>query len=609
MAVRDLRSNPDVNAIVVNAHDITERRSAETRLVTSEARFRALVQNSSDIVAVMDECGVFTYVSPAVTPMLGYVPEQLMGTGVLALLSQNDEPRARAFGLLLTSKQSFDQSLIEVQVDDAESLPHSLDVTVTDLRRDPAVKGVVLNARDVTDRRRLERTLEHQASHDSLTGLGNRSLFTSHVVDVLNRNGDRLGTVGVLYVDLDDFRAVNDGLGMAIGDEVLALVAERIHGCLRISDVAARFGGDAFAVLLVRSDGSRQIEATAGRILTAIKDPIRVRGAEVEISASIGGALNSESGCTSAELLRNADTSLHHAKELGKNRYKFLQPGANSEAFERLEMKSSLRKGIEAGELVVHYQPIFALASGVVAGVEALVRWRHPEKGLLGPGAFIPLAEESGLIVQLGSWVLRESVRQLAAWRARGLVGEDFTMSVNLSVRQLEEERVIPEFESTLAEHAVPARNVVIEVTESLLVDEGSGCQGRLQELRSVGFQLAIDDFGTGYSGLGYLQRFPIDVVKIDKSFVDGLGGSESSSTLVRAIIDFASQLGARTVAEGIEYTEQLAVLRDLGCQSVQGFLFSRPVPAAEFASFVTTQGHSAPIMPIDQVEGSLTGR
>lgn len=598
LLARDLSGEPEIAGIVINAREITDRRAAEQQLSQSEARFRSLVQNSSDVVAVLDDSGSFTYVSPAVTGMLGFRAEDLLGTSVFQLLPEERTDQSNGFARLI-AHQPFAQSRQEVAVPDAEGRWHTLDVTLTDLRTEPAVHGVVLNARDVSVSKELEHDLRHQALHDALTGLGNRDMFSSEVAAALVRAGNRLEAVAVLFIDIDDFKTVNDSLGHEVGDELLVAVADRIRNCLRLSDTAARLGGDEFAVLLEHSYGESEVVTVAERILDSLREAVVVQGREINITASMGIAVNAVQSTSAAVLLRNADMAMYLAKERGKDRFEVFEEEMHALVSERLETKHALTRAMSAQELILYYQPILAMADQQVHGVEALVRWKHPTRGLVGPSSFIALAEETGLIVEMGSWILNDALKQLSRWRKRGLVGDMFSMDINLSVRQLRDPGIVGVISDAIQRYAVPASCVVLEITESLLVGDSSEVGVRLEELHELGVQLAVDDFGTGYSSLGYIHKFPIDVIKIDRSFVSGLGGPRTDPTVARAIIDLAAQIGARTVAEGIEEPEELEVLRGLGCDLAQGFLFSRPVPPAEFVGMISPRNGSAAPMGV----------
>ena len=415
----------------------------------------------------------------------------------------------------------------------------------------------------------------HQALHDALTGLPNRALFLDRLEHALAR-ATRGGTgVAVLFLDLDRFKTVNDSLGHAAGDQLLCTVAERIAGCMRAADTAARLGGDEFAVLLEDLISTHEAVRVAERIIEALAAPIEVAGREVYIGASIGVA----SGRHGAEdLLRHADVAMYRAKAQGKGRYAMFEEGMQAEVMERLELEADLQRAIDRGELEVFYQPIITLASGALAGHEALLRWRHPTRGLIAPGAFIPVAEETGLIGPIGEIVLREACRQAAAWSHAG----ELSMNVNLSGRQLEDPGLLETVTAVLRETGLAPGRLVLEITETVLMHDTEATIRRLRALRAIGVRLAVDDFGTGYSSLRYLNRFPLDVLKMAKPFVDGLGDQSEDPALARAIVELGASLGLQIVAEGIEHSAQLAQLRRLGCPLGQGYWFARPMPAAD---------------------------
>jgi diguanylate cyclase (GGDEF)-like protein/PAS domain S-box-containing protein len=423
--------------LVLTARDITDRTLAEQRLARSEARFRSLVQNSSDVVAVMDATGSLTYVSPAVTPMLGFRAEELVGTNVMRLLPADEVSRAMRL-LEAVTEAPFEQVNLEMRLRDRGGSWRNVDVTISDMRNESAVQGIVLNVRDVTVRRALEEDLQHKALHDELTGLGNRVYFEQRLNLALAREESRLDQVAVLLVDLDDFKEINDSLGHSVGDQLLMTIAERIRACLRVSDAAARQGGDEFVVLLEDTYGESEVFAVADRILLAISQPYHLDGRELTISASIGIVIDSDRSSTSDGLMRAADVAMYLAKDRGKGRYELFHEAAHASAFERLEMKAALVEAVRSGGLVLHYQPIVELTTGAITGCEALVRWDHPERGLISPAEFIPLAEDSGLIVALGRWVLNEACRQLGEWDATLPAASRLRVSVNLSVRQIE---------------------------------------------------------------------------------------------------------------------------------------------------------------------------
>jgi len=582
---RDLSSDPEVGGLVINAREITDRKAAEDEIAKREARFRSLVQHSSDIVVVLDESSVITYVSPAVIDSLGYQPEELVGVSILDMLDADDRRLVERRSQELDDESQvigkFSPASMELQIHHKDRSGRFFDITITDLRRQEAVNGVVLNARDVTVRKALEHDLRHQALHDPLTGLGNRALFLHHVAEALAHREPGL-MVATLFVDLDDFKTVNDSLGHAVGDELLVKVAERINTCLHHADVAARLGGDEFAILVQTPYGTEEVTKLADRILTALRSPFTVQNRDFTLAASLGIAFE-ETDSTGELLLRNADMAMYLAKERGKDRFEVFEQDMHATVFERLVLKADLALGIDSNQLRLSYQPIVSLQTGRITGVEALVRWDHPTRGPLSPAQFVALAEDTGLIVPLGRWVLEEACRQLRQWQLRLPSKVSLTMSVNLSVRQLSSDEIIDQIAQTMNQFQVDPSTLTMELTESMLMEDTELSRRRLNELKTLGVSLAVDDFGTGYSSLGYVQQYPIDIIKIDRSFVEGLSMRSGNETVVvQTMIEMAQRLGVHIVAEGIEDVGQLQVLQALGCDLGQGYYFSRPVEAHE---------------------------
>ena len=417
--------------------------------------------------------------------------------------------------------------------------------------------------------------LTYRAYHDPLTRLANRALFVERMGEARADDGD---AVAVLFLDLDNFKTVNDSLGHAAGDRLLVAVAGRIEGCLRPADTAARFGGDEFAVLLrgVRRAGDA-VDA-ADRLLDALRNPFAISGHEVFIAASIGVALPTDHDDGTDELLRNADVAMYMAKDQGKGRATLFQPEMHAAAVERMQLEADLQWAVKRSEFVVHYQPIVELASGRVTGMEALVRWNHPTRGLLTPADFIPLAEETGLILPLGQWVLEEACRQAVAWEREFPDKPPLSMSVNLSARQLQQRTLVDEVAEVLDSTGLDPERLTLELTETMLMQDTGDVVHRLTQLKQLGVHLAIDDFGTGYSSLSYLHRFPLDVLKIDRSFTGNLKRGTGEGVLTHAIIRLARTLHLRTVAEGIERPDQVGKLQAMGCHYGQGHYFSKPV-------------------------------
>jgi diguanylate cyclase (GGDEF)-like protein len=419
----------------------------------------------------------------------------------------------------------------------------------------------------------------HEALHDSLTGLPNRSLFLDRMRHALARAERAEGPAAVLFCDLDGFKTVNDSLGHRAGDRLLVLVAERLAGCLRPGDTIARIGGDEFAVLLEELREPGDAARAAQRLLDALEAPFEVRDRELYMSASIGIAAGSDDAET---LLRDADLAMYRAKSRGKGRYAVYEPSMHTAIVDRLELEFDLKRAIEREELVVVYQPVFSLVSGAVTGVEALVRWRHPTRGIVMPESFVPLAEESGLIGDLGRWVLRKACHQGALWRAKYPGHPGLAIGVNISGVQLREPGLVQEVADALAESQLEATGLTLEITETALMGSFDEAIEEMDALKALGVDLAIDDFGTGYSSLRYLRRLPLDVMKIEQSFVDGIGRPGEEPDLLRAIIDIARIFRLRVVAEGIERPEQRARLVELGCELGQGHLLAEPLDAVD---------------------------
>src|SRR5581483_5294395 len=417
---------------------------------------------------------------------------------------------------------------------------------------------------------------EEQALHDSLTHLANRKLFQDRVAHALARMQRRPEQLAILFIDLDGFKNVNDSLGHAAGDTVLTIMAERVRACIRPSDTAARLGGDEFAILLEDIKGEPEAASVAERLLNALLVPFSVRNKELTIGASIGIALN-RPGDTADELLRNADVAMYTAKEGGRGHHAIFEAGMHVAVVDRLELERDLFRAADNNELVLNYQPLIALNTGRLAGVEALVRWNHPERGLLQPGQFIELAESTGAIVPLGAWVLEEACRQGRRWRDR-LRNQPFTISVNVSARQLFQADIVATVRNALEASGLEARCLIIELTESVMTADTSATVDRLNALKALGVQLAIDDFGTGYSSLSSLRHLPFDILKIDKLFIDGITGTPAESSFARAILKLARTLDLETVAEGVEEPAQVESLRELHCELGQGFHFARPL-------------------------------
>jgi diguanylate cyclase (GGDEF)-like protein/PAS domain S-box-containing protein len=553
----------------------------------SEARFASLVSNSSDVVCVLDPDTTVTYASPSTLRVLGFDPSHVEGTRFSDLIHPDDMTRVLQF-LSPVGDAEGHTGLVEFRIRRRDGEYVHTETLRTTLLHDPNVRGIVLNTRDVTERKQFEEQLSHQAFHDTVTTLANRALFHDRVTHALERQVREHEPISVLFMDLDDFKTINDSLGHAAGDQLLYEVGERLKGCLRAADTAARLGGDEFAILLEDSEEGVQAADVAERIMQMLEEPFTLEGKEVFVRASVGIATaDGERAGDVEELLRNADVAMYMAKERGKGRYQVFEPAMHDTALKRLELKADLQRAIEHEEYQLHYQPVIELETGRISGVEALVRWIHPVRGLVPPLDFIPLAEETGLIVPIGLWVMREACRFAVELQERFPSDPPLHMAVNLSARQIARPELVDEVRGTLAETGLEPHSLILEITESVMMQDMELSIERLSALKQIGVQLAVDDFGTGYSSLNYIRRFPVDILKVDKSFVDGVSEGGEASALTAAVIELASILNLKPVAEGIERADQLQRLLELRCDLGQGFFFAKPLPGEELTALL----------------------
>lgn len=559
-------------------------REANARFRDGEARMRAILDHVRDgIVAVSDRGRVETF-NPAAARMFGYRPEEVLGSPLSRLIPDVEVPAAGG-GPEPTGPAGGRREFTGVRKD-LGAFPIEAHFSAMTLGERHLVIGAL---RDLTDRKAAEQRILHMATHDALTALPNRSLLQDRLQRAIAHARRHGGRVAVLFVDLDRFKTVNDSLGHSAGDALLREAARRIAGVLRAEDTVARQGGDEFIVVLT---GLRDAEAAAGvarKVLDVLGLPYRIGEREVHVGASIGLALYPGDGADPDTLLRNSDTAMYHAKEKGRGNYQFYSEEMNRQAAERLSLEGELRHALERGQLEMHYQPLVAVAGGRVTATEALMRWRHPALGMVPPARFIPIAEDCGLIEGLGEWALRSACRQWVDWRGRG-AGVP-RMVVNLSPRQLRRRDIVEHFAALLEEEAVPPEAIGLEITETAIMEDPDSAIGLLRDLKALGVELSLDDFGTGYSSLSYLKRFPIDKLKIDRSFVRDIADDENDAALVAAVIAMAHNLGVRVVAEGVESHRQLEFIRIRGCDEYQGYLYSRPLPGAELVEVLQRAG------------------
>ncbi len=569
-------------------------------LKRSEERFGALVRNASDVIAILTPDGVVRYLSPTAERLWGISPASLEGE-VFAPLGHPEEAERLAAHRMQSLQAPAASLSTELRLRHADGAWHTFETVWTFLPTEPGVEGILLTCRDVSERKAFEAQLSHQAFHDALTRLPNRALFQERLGHALARSR-RLGSVlAVLFLDLDNFKIVNDSLGHEAGDSLLLTVAERLSACVRPGDTVARLGGDEFTVLLEDLDDTAQALGLAERISATLSVPLLVSGREVFTTASLGIACESGASLDAArtpdDLVRDADTAMYRAKTEGKSRAVVFDARMNAQAVNRLELEMDLRRALEKEEFRVFYQPIVTLETRRVGEVEALVRWEHPVRGLVPPGDFIPLAEETGLIVPLGLWVLREACIQVRAWQEASRSGRPLRLSVNVSGRQLQQPDLVSQVAEILEDTGLAPACLKLEITESVMMLDADDTIPRLHALRALGVCLAVDDFGTGYSSMAYLSSLPIDTLKIDRSFVAKMGRSEDDAAIVRAIVTLAKTLNLQITCEGIETPAQLAQLCSLDCDQGQGYHFSRPLPAVDCAALLARGLEREPIL------------
>jgi diguanylate cyclase (GGDEF)-like protein/PAS domain S-box-containing protein len=543
-----------------------------------EARFHAVFEHSAVGVALLNEAGAILEANGSMAAILGSSNMQLIGRKIpdFATAEHRDVGERIIRGIVEGREQSTAGELRFVRRDGTE-VWGSVTVSHAQGARDVRLIAIV---EDVTERKALEAKLLQQAFYDGLTGLANRALFRDRVEHALARSQRDRGEVAVLFLDLDNFKSINDTLGHGAGDHLLQIVADRLLNATRGCDTVARLGGDEFAVLLENARTEAEASRVAERIAKAMRAPIElVSGNTVRVSSSIGIA-RADVADTVDELLRNADVAMYAAKSGSRGNHVFFDPSMHTALVDRVMLESDMRRGIDDREFWVAYQPIVDLATREVTGMEALARWRHPLKGAIPPTAFIPVAEETGLIMAIGRMVLDEACRQAAEWNRQPGRTRPLTVTVNLSGRQLQSPEVRDDVQEALRASGLEASNLVLEITETVIMDNNRDTLARLRELKALGVRLAIDDFGTGYSSLSYLQQFPVDILKIDRSFTNGLMRGPNEDALARTIIALGELLTLRTIAEGVEQESQHERLRALGCDFGQGYLFSRPIPA-----------------------------
>ena len=570
----------------------------ELKLKESEKLHRFIVHSSPDLVYMLDRNGCFTFINDRIQTMLGYEPEELIGRHYSELIDEDDLDLANnLFNERRTGERAGRNVELRLRRRRGETVETSRSTSVwteltamgiytdaTERTRDTFI-GTYGTARDISERKEAQELINFQAYHDLLTHLPNRALLRDRLslaITQARRNRSKLAT---MFLDLDRFKVVNDTLGHNMGDRLLRAVANRLQGCLRGGDTLSRFGGDEFTLLLPEIRTRDDVVVIAEKILDRLNQPFVIDGHELFVGASIGIAMYPEAGETGDTLVQNADIAMYHVKSRGKNGYQFFSEEMNNQFSSRLNLERELRNGLIQGEFEVFYQPQVSLRDASIRGVEALVRWRHGERGMITPNEFLPLAQETGLIMQLDEFVQRQAFNDVAAWRRAGL--GDLNISVNLTAAQIEQEGFVDKLMASIGEAGLEASCVELEITENTLMQDMEVIIPRLKEVQKLGVRIAIDDFGTGYSSLSYLQQFPIDTLKIDRGFVGDIRADETGSSIVDAIVAMARGMRLDLIAEGVENRTQLNYLREHGCDEVQGYLFSAAVPADEIEALL----------------------
>ncbi len=563
--------------------DVTERKRAEQALGESEERFRDLFENARDAMFSYDLRGRMLSANQRAAEISGYAIDELLSLNISEIV-------AKDFHVIGAEalKRTFNGDNAPYELEIVAKAGHRIPIEITSriiLGRRGEPRTVQAIGRDVTDRKLAEETIRRLAYHDALTDLPNRALFEDRLQVALAQARRQNEQLAVMFLDLDSFKVVNDTLGHGAGDKLLQCVGRDLASMVRDGDTVARVGGDEFTLLLAGIEGPDDAIDVAKRILECLRQSRVINGTEFRTTGSVGITTYPADGDDGETLLRNADTAMYRAKERGRDRYQLYTAAMNVTMMERLAVEQDLRHALVRNELRLFYQPIVSVETGLVTGAEALIRWRHPERGLVLPDDFIPLAEETGLILEIGEWVLREACRQIVDWRKQGLGVE--LVAVNLSARQLQQEDLVARVGGIIRESGVLPSLIQLEITEGAVLKNVDYAITMLQQLGEMGFEIALDDFGTGYSSLTYLKRFPIDGVKIDRSFVRDLEHDASDATIVSTVIAMADNLHLNVIAEGVETEQQLEFLRQRGCSEYQGYLFSRPVPPEEFAALL----------------------
>ncbi|MFZ2491826.1 MAG: EAL domain-containing protein [Thermoanaerobaculia bacterium] len=580
-----LKSIADLTgSIIESAHVEAAREEAEQARLTQESRFRALVENAADGIALIDTEGCVVYAGPSTQRLLGFTPEGLLGRSLLELVDRGDASRASRFLGVLSGEPEADAQ-VELRVRHAEGGMRWMELIARNLVSNPAVGAIVLNYRDVTARKVAEDQLAYLAYRDMLTDLPNRFLFHDRLEHSIDQARRRNSAVAVMYIDLDRFKVVNDTLGHAAGDKLLKEVASRFRGVLRAEDTIARLGGDEFGVILPDVHRGEDAGLVGSKLLESISSGIVVDGHDLHVTSSIGVSVFPSDAQDAATLMMHADAALYRAKELGRGSVQLFATSMNKRYTDRLEHELALHRALERDEFELLYQPLCDLRTGAVRSFEALIRWNRPGHGVVGPTEFIPLAEETHLIIPIGEWVLRTACRQLREWREIGLTS--FHMAINMSPVQVARRDFMKLVREVLDTNAISSADLELEITEGAVLENLEWTLSVLDQLKVLGVKVAVDDFGTGHSSLAYLKRLPLHTLKIDREFLLNAQQSAGDEAILSSIISLGRSLGLYVIAEGVETAADHLLVARHHCDGVQGYLFSEPMPASAVPDFL----------------------
>ncbi|GED54273.1 MULTISPECIES: sensor domain-containing protein [Brevibacillus] len=564
-------------------NDITARKKMEEEVRQSEEKYRLITENTTDMISVIDREGNFLYLSPSHETVLGYDIRNVGVNNLLAWIEEEDrEIMVEAIQHTFSARKSRQ---IEYRLRTLEQKCIWVETTITPVMSESGnVRKLVLVCREITERKKSEQTIHHLAYHDTLTDLPNRRLFVQYLSKELNQ-AKRVGSkLAVLFLDLDRLKDINDTWGHDVGDLILLEASKRLKSCTRKHDMVARLGGDEFTIVLPNITGRDEVEGIVFRLQSELRKPLEVAGQSFTLSMSIGIAMFPEDGEQTDDLLKRSDTALYVVKSRGRNGYEFFDPTMEVKTLERILMENELRKAIAQEHFEIYYQPKKDLSTGKLTGMEALVRWIHPELGVIPPNRFIPIAEETGMIIELGEWILRRACQQNKRWQEEGF--PPLKVSVNLSARQLHQKNLVEVIEAILQETGLDPQWLELEITESVLVKLEEAIT-ILHAIRESGVQISIDDFGTGYNSFSYIKHLPIDTIKIDASFIQDIHQNQESQAIVKAIVTIAESLNLNVIAEGVELLDQVAALSENGCDQGQGYLFSKPLPTRDFEHYL----------------------